>query len=134
MNTITPEALDYTPGELDRTAPARIWLQVDSSSMHDFRTDPFPEDHAEVTWEAQSVGGLEVQYVRADLAAQIAPPAPAAVPVGHVSVIQQDANNYCLILRLLGMEDEGDPVAEVRQLVEARDTQPAAPAPEVPNA
>jgi phosphoribosylcarboxyaminoimidazole (NCAIR) mutase len=53
-------------------------------------------------------------------------PAPAAVPVGHVSVIQQDANNYCLILRLLGMEDEGDPVAEVRQLVEARDSQPAA--------
>jgi hypothetical protein len=31
----------------------------------------------------------------------------------------QDANNYCRILTLLGMEEEGDPVAEVASLVEA---------------
>jgi len=55
-----------------------------------------------------------------------APPSSASIAVEHVSVIQQDANNYCLILRLLGMEDEGDPVAEVRQLVESRDSKPAA--------
>lgn len=45
-------------------------------------------------------------------------------PVGEVSVKKEDANNYCLILRALGMEEEGDPVAEVQALVEARDRQP----------
>lgn len=29
----------------------------------------------------------------------------------------EDANNYCKILSVLGMEEEGDPVAEVARLV-----------------
>lgn len=33
-----------------------------------------------------------------------------------VSVTQTDANNYCRILAALGMEEEGDPVAEVERL------------------
>lgn len=48
----------------------------------------------------------------------------ARQPVGEVSVKKEDANNYCLILRALGMEEEGDPVAEVKALIEARDRQP----------
>lgn len=48
----------------------------------------------------------------------------ARQPVGEVSVKKEDANNYCLILRALGMEEEGDPVAEVQALIEARDRQP----------
>lgn len=48
----------------------------------------------------------------------------ARQPVGEVSVKKEDANNYCLILRALGMEEEGDPVAEVRALIDARDRQP----------
>lgn len=47
----------------------------------------------------------------------------ARQPVGEVSVKKEDANNYCLILRALGMEEEGDPVAEVMALIEARDRQ-----------
>jgi hypothetical protein len=47
------------------------------------------------------------------------PPAP------EVCVTQEDANNYCRILSLLGMEEEGDPVAEVERLLSAP------PAPEV---
>lgn len=47
----------------------------------------------------------------------------ARQPVGEVSVKKEDANNYCLILRALGMEEEGDPVAEVKALIEARDRQ-----------
>ncbi|WP_049460336.1 hypothetical protein [Stenotrophomonas maltophilia] len=48
----------------------------------------------------------------------------ARQPVDEVSVKKEDANNYCLILRALGMEEEGDPVAEVQALIEARDHQP----------
>ncbi|WP_459047150.1 hypothetical protein [Stenotrophomonas sp. PSU_St99] len=48
----------------------------------------------------------------------------ARQPVGEVSVKKEDANNYCLILRALGMEEEGDPVAEVKALIDARDRQP----------
>lgn len=48
----------------------------------------------------------------------------ARQPVDEVSVKKDDANNYCLILRALGMEEEGDPVAEVKALIEARDRQP----------
>lgn len=35
---------------------------------------------------------------------------------GMVSVCKEDANRYCEILTLLGMEEEGDPVAEVQRL------------------
>ena len=71
-----PTALDCAPGELDRTAPERIWLQVDPGAGKDYRDAPFPGNHEDVTWSAESVCGLEVQYVRADLAA----PAAAGVP------------------------------------------------------
>ena len=33
----------------------------------------------------------------------------------------EDANNYCLILSVLGMEEEGDPVAEVTRLKDAEE-------------
>lgn len=35
-----------------------------------------------------------------------------------VEVTQEDANNYCEVLRALGMEEEGDPVAEVKRMDE----------------
>lgn len=53
-----------------RTAPERIWLQTDINEMR--ADDPFENDG--VTWCAESVGGTEVEYIRADLAA--APPQP----------------------------------------------------------
>ncbi len=33
-----------------------------------------------------------------------------------VEVEQEDAENYCRILTMLGMEEEGDPVAKIEQL------------------
>ena len=42
---------------------------------------------------------------------------PAAAAPDMVSVKKVDANNYCRILAALGMEDEGDPVAEVQNLL-----------------
>ena len=33
-----------------------------------------------------------------------------------VEVTQEDANNYCLVLKALGMEEEGDPVAVIEML------------------
>lgn len=38
-----------------------------------------------------------------------------------VSVCKEDANNYCRILTVLGMEEEGDPVAAVETLIRDRD-------------
>ena len=36
---------------------------------------------------------------------------------GMVVVTKEDANNYCQILTLLGMEEEGSPVEEVKRLI-----------------
>lgn len=33
-----------------------------------------------------------------------------------VEVTQEDANNYCLVLKALGMEEEGDPVSAIEML------------------
>lgn len=60
------EALDYTPGRLDQTAPAFIWLQVDTGDITGFRGDEWPGSE-DVTWQEESLGGLEIAYVRADL-------------------------------------------------------------------
>ena len=35
---------------------------------------------------------------------------------GMVEVTQRDANNFCRVLTALGMEEEGDPVAEIERL------------------
>jgi len=59
--------LEYVPGELDRTAPPRIWLQIDTSADNSERDDKWPEPDG-VSWFWESIGGLEIQYVRADLA------------------------------------------------------------------
>ncbi len=50
--------------------------------------------------------------------------APTMTPFDLIQVTREDGNNYCRILRVLGMEEEGDPVAEVRRLV-AREQAPA---------
>lgn len=39
-----------------------------------------------------------------------------STPKDVVPVCREDANNYCRILRVLGVEEEGDPVAEVKHL------------------
>lgn len=49
------------------------------------------------------------------------PPREPAQPLSDtVSVCKTDANNYCRILTALGMEEEGDPVAEVERLITER--------------
>lgn len=78
-------ALDYVPGNVDRTAPERIWLQVNAHDGNDDRDETFPRNEGNVTWCASSCGGLEIQYVRADLATTPAQP-EAGVPEGYVLV------------------------------------------------
>ena len=51
------------------TAPERIWLQVDTGATGEDRSEPFPPDVDGVTWHNEEIGGLEVEYVRADIAA-----------------------------------------------------------------
>lgn len=67
-------ALGYVPGELDRTAPEVIYLQVDTAGDNDDRSEPWTGHMDEnVSWCAEPIGGLEIQYVRADLIAQPKP-------------------------------------------------------------
>jgi hypothetical protein len=64
---ITSDAQDYVPGRLDREAPPRVWLQIDTGGNNDERDVSWPgPEH--VTWQDESIGGLEIEYVRADLA------------------------------------------------------------------
>jgi hypothetical protein len=74
-------ALDYTPGLLDKTAPDRIWLQIDTGGDRDDREESWIAGMDDgVSWCADSIGGLEIQYVRADLASP-----------QHASVVIDDA-------------------------------------------
>lgn len=55
-------------GEMDRSAPSRIWLQVDTAGDETDRTEAIPESSWEqMTWHFESLGGQEIGYVRADL-------------------------------------------------------------------
>jgi len=56
---------EVVPGELDKTAPEIIWLQIDTSESNKERDELWPGDDG-VTWCSESIGGLEIQYVRAD--------------------------------------------------------------------
>lgn len=76
---------------------------------HDPREQKIIEDRAQRTWEAILDG----------IAAT-----PAAAP-DMVSVKKDDANNYCRILTALDMEEEGDPVMEVQNLLAASVAQDA---------
>lgn len=60
---------------LTATAPERIWLQVNPEAAPD--DQPFPKDTEGVTWCSHSIGGQEVEYVRATKsAAPDRPPTP----------------------------------------------------------
>ena len=66
----------YPAQSAERLAtPPRIWLQIDTSADNSERDDKWPDPDG-VSWCWESIGGLEIQYVRADLAQQ-----PAAVGV-----------------------------------------------------
>lgn len=54
-------------------------------------------------------------------------PQPIVVPADMATVTKKDGNDYCRILTLLGMEEDGDPVAEIARLV-AASRQPSPPA------
>lgn len=56
------------PDTVSETAPERIWLQIDPHGADIERAEPFPADDDGVTWCRDSAGGVEVAYVRADLA------------------------------------------------------------------
>lgn len=54
---------------LDASMPPMIWLQIDTAGDNEAdRDEPMPEDALDnVTWCRDSIGGVEVEYVRADL-------------------------------------------------------------------
>lgn len=49
------------------TAPEKIWLQIDTDADSEDRDESFPTDFEGVTWHSGPIGGVEVEYVRADL-------------------------------------------------------------------
>lgn len=54
---------------LDASMPPMIWLQIDTAGDNEAdRDEPFPEEALDnVSWYRESIGGVEVEYVRADL-------------------------------------------------------------------
>ena len=57
---------------LTESAPERIWLQVDADGDAEDRSEPIMrESWGDMTWCAEEIGGQEVAYVRADLAAKL---------------------------------------------------------------
>ena len=80
-------------GEMDRTAPPRVWLQVDTNGDPSDRSDPIPRDAwGELTWCYESIGGQEVVYVREDIARRLRPQAEDAMverAAKAVSVVRQ---------------------------------------------
>lgn len=78
QRTATAQQEAVAVGPMDLSAPAKIWLQVDPNGDEDDRSEPIKYVD-EMTWCAESVGGQEIAYIRADLAA---PPAAPGVPEG----------------------------------------------------
>lgn len=80
---------------LDASMPPRIWLQIDTAGDNDAdRDEPFPaENLSEVSWHWEQIGGVEVEYVRADLVR-------AAMPI---NANDPDDPELCALAELLGM-------------------------------
>ena len=69
---------------------------------------------------------LECAYFAYTIAPKITPPQPCPEceklkAEGMVLVTKEDAESYCRILTLLGMEEEGSPIEEVERLLSLRD-------------
>ena len=58
------------PDNVTRTAPAKIWLQVDADDYQESRDAAFQSFNDECSWCSESQGGVEIGYIRADLCAQ----------------------------------------------------------------
>lgn len=50
---------------MESTAPARVFLIVDPAGGAYGMGDTFPEHGEHVSWDAESCGGVEVEYIRA---------------------------------------------------------------------
>lgn len=82
-------APDHAPAALDKTAPERIWLQIDPAGNNEDRQDEWPKVPDGVTWCWHSIGGLEIQYVRTDLAQQPASLAPQPATFNFAAHLQR---------------------------------------------
>ncbi len=107
-----PDDCDFVEGlkvgdTYELQASIRAWSET-------FRVTKAPDETSD---------DYEVELVSSDAPAHPAEGVPAQ---DMVSVKKEDANAFCRILTALGMEEEGDPVAEVQRLLAA--TQPAADA------
>ena len=104
---IAPQAAPAAVAVPDERAAFEKWASFVGYSIKRWQADAnlYEDNETENAWIAWQA--------RAALAAT-----PAAAP-DMVSVKKVDANNYCRILAALRMEEEGDPVAEVQNLLAA---------------
>ena len=93
-------------------ASAPLHRVRDALPMTDPRYGEYVDETLRHAWTGFQSGAA---WQRAQCALAASPAAEVQQPM--VSVTQQDANNYCLILSALGMEEEGDPVGEVQRLM-----------------
>lgn len=85
--TLTAQRGEVAP--LDASMPERIWLQLDTDANNDERDMPFAGDLADLSWCAEQIGGLEVEYVRADLATPPATQQPEAQAVARLVIVDR---------------------------------------------
>jgi hypothetical protein len=84
-----------------------------SSVLHDIRQLRVDASvHA-----GESTGNLDVLERRIEDQLRELAGLPAVQPSLELASQDEDGNRYCQILTLLGMEEEGDPVAAVRELI-----------------
>lgn len=79
--------------------------------------------------EAVFIGADPLHPAARTPAANAADQAEEAMTAGDVELIRvpaHEADSYCRILTILGMEEEGDPVAEVQRLFDAQEDRAAA--------
>lgn len=77
-------------GEMDRTAPPKVWLQVNIDGDAEDRSEAIPQTSwMDLAWHYESLGGQEVEYIRADLA-YTAPPADPAKASGSAPLLSAD--------------------------------------------
>ena len=104
-----PSLLDelegVVPGELDATAPAVIWLQLDTDGDNERRDESWAGRDG-VTWCDESIGGLEIQYARADLYRDMAKRLEAAERGARVT--KRSAETLCRIYFEIAAEAVGE--------------------------
>lgn len=112
------EALPDERAQFEATFQVPGWVQWNGSKYE-------VKEGWENSYVAERHGGRWEGWQARSALKQASDPTPALI-----EVTREDGNNYCRILTLLGMEEEGDPVAAVERLLASPQAGASDPTPE----